>query len=61
MKGSGTSKRLPHKTSGLNPDERSLIAANLRLSMDERLRRHDAALHILLALRASVQAKRRYV
>ena len=35
----------------------SLLEANLRRSVAERLRRHDAALCSMLALRAAVQGK----
>jgi len=36
----------------------SLLDANLRLSVTERLRRHDAALRTLLALRAAVNTQK---
>ncbi len=39
--------------------DRSLAAANLRRSVDERLRRHDLALNDLLALRAAVREQAR--
>ncbi len=40
----------------LAEDERSLIQANLRLSVAERLKRHDEALNTLKALRTAVRA-----
>ena len=39
----------------LTDDERSLIMANLRLSVAERLKRHDDALNTLNALRAALR------
>jgi hypothetical protein len=44
--------------SGSNPltlEEQSLILANLRLSVEERWRRHDAALRTLNKLRSAVR------
>lgn len=45
----------------LTSAEKGLIAANLRYSVDERLKRHDAALNDLLALRSAVTARSKNV
>lgn len=42
----------------LTDDEKSLILCNLRLTVAERLKRHDAALHTLNQIRAAVRASR---
>lgn len=42
----------------LTNDEKTLILANLRLSVADRLKRHDAALQTLNQLRTAVRAAR---